>query len=401
MNCKVLRDFYRNHIISGIMPFWDKRCIDRECGGYLTCFDRAGNLTDDAKYIWFQGRQLYVYALLYNQVEPKREWYEAAEHGFTFLKEKAYAGNGRWNYVLDRRGNVLEGTCSVYADMHVMQGLAEYNRMHQGKSDEGMELLRITYDVLEHNFNDLYFKDIYENTWQENHIWHDMYLTALSAIMPCIPLLGKEYTASFLELCIDKICNWFARDDYQVVFETVTWDNRVLTDTPQNRFVNPGHMSESAWFLLEYGRKTGNEALMKRGRQIEEWTYNIGYDTECGGLNSYVDAVGNEPVAVDWHLETNSLWNDKVWWANAEQLCTLIKTYESSREEGFWRRFLNHHNYCMEHFYDAQYGEWYERLWSDGTIKVADKGTKWKCAFHLVRALVHVMESLERMAEEE
>ncbi len=31
---------YKNHITEQIMPFWDARCIDETCGGYLTCFDR-------------------------------------------------------------------------------------------------------------------------------------------------------------------------------------------------------------------------------------------------------------------------------------------------------------------------------------------------------------------------
>ena len=60
-----LAAYYKKHILEDVMPFWDKRCIDEIYGGYLTCFDRKGKLTDDRKYIWFQGRQLYIYSLLY------------------------------------------------------------------------------------------------------------------------------------------------------------------------------------------------------------------------------------------------------------------------------------------------------------------------------------------------
>src|SRR3990172_2755118 len=49
----------KKHILEDIMPFWDRRCLDREYGGYITCFDREGNITSTNKYIWFQGRQLY------------------------------------------------------------------------------------------------------------------------------------------------------------------------------------------------------------------------------------------------------------------------------------------------------------------------------------------------------
>ena len=80
-----LVSYYEKHILEDVMPFWDRRCIDKEYGGYITCFDREGKMTDDKKYIWFQGRQLYIYSLLYNKVRKKKEWLENAKHGFSFL----------------------------------------------------------------------------------------------------------------------------------------------------------------------------------------------------------------------------------------------------------------------------------------------------------------------------
>ena len=71
----------KKHILEDIMPFWDKNCLDRKEGGYITCFDREGNITSTNKYIWFQGRQLYTYALLYNRIEKRRGWLESAIAG--------------------------------------------------------------------------------------------------------------------------------------------------------------------------------------------------------------------------------------------------------------------------------------------------------------------------------
>ena len=48
-----LVSYYEKHILEDVMPFWDRRCIDKEYGGYITCFDREGKMTDDKKYIWF------------------------------------------------------------------------------------------------------------------------------------------------------------------------------------------------------------------------------------------------------------------------------------------------------------------------------------------------------------
>jgi N-acylglucosamine 2-epimerase len=57
-----LAKFYRKHLLQDVMAFWEPRTRDSESGGYLTCFDRKGNLTDTDKYVWFQGRQLYMFS---------------------------------------------------------------------------------------------------------------------------------------------------------------------------------------------------------------------------------------------------------------------------------------------------------------------------------------------------
>ena len=34
---------------------------------------------------------------------------------------------------------------------------------------------------------------------RKNHIWHDMYMTTLSAIMTCIPVLGRSIRGPFID----------------------------------------------------------------------------------------------------------------------------------------------------------------------------------------------------------
>lgn len=393
-----VREYYDRHILEDIMPFWDKRCLDQECGGYLTCFDRQGNVTDDRKYVWFQGRQLYTYSLLYNEVEQRKEWLAYAKHGYEFLVEKAYAGQGRWNYVLNRKGEVLEGTISIFSDFHVIHGLAEYLRAVGMKDDKGMKILRESYGVLEENMFNPEFKEIYENTWSPVFIWHDMYLTCLATVEACSPVLGKKRVKKLFEECLDKITNWFASREHQVVFEAVTRQNTYDLSSPKGRFINPGHMHESAWFVMMAGVMEEKPELIMKGMELTEWANRVGEDKKYGGIISYADALGELPKPIDWFAETNSLWNEKVWWPNAEALAAYAIAYAQSREESDLQRFLRQHEFC-KHFSDSEYGEWYERLEQDGKVKNDAKGTSWKCAFHLVRALIYVRKALLKVEE--
>lgn len=383
----------KKHLLESVIPFWMGRDIDSRWGGYLTCFDRQGELTDDNKYIWFQGRQLYVYALLYNTIEQRPEWLEEAKHGFEFLTKYGYAGNGRWYFKLNRQGDVLVGTNSIYSDYHVAQGLAEYAKAIQCGDELVMRLLNETYTALEKNTTDPDFKDIYENTWSPVFIWNDMYLTAINTACIATGALGIERTRPLIRECADKMMHWFTRDEYQLMFEAIGRDNTVRLEG-EGRFINPGHSMESAWFLMEAGRLCNDSSMTDRALQIINWTYAVGYDKNFGGIYSYLDAEGGEPIPLDWHRETNSMWDDKVWWVNAESLSAFASAYALTHDEKYRDMLDKQWRFCIEHFYDAEYGEWYERLNPDGSVKVADKGTPWKCAFHLARTLIHAMEIL-------
>lgn len=394
-------DYYKKHIIEDCVPFWD-RCIDEECGGYFTCFDREGNLTDSNKYVWFQGRQVYTYSLLYNRVEKRQDWLDKAYHGYKFLIKHCYAGKGRFNRILTRRGEVIEGTIAIYADLHCIQGLAEFMLATQCSIKEGMDILNECYDTLEKNMFDPFFKDIFENTWSEKFIWHDMYLTALSVAEACAPVLGEDRTKKLIDESLDKILNWFTRPEYEVVLEAICRDNTPDLSEPDGRFVNPGHMTESMWFCLDTNRRLKNKSYEEKILKVIDWAILKGYDEEYGGIYSFIDVNGGKAKeALDWYVECGCNWDDKVWWPNAEALTCFAMAYADTGIEKYGDVFERQHNFCKDHFYDPEFGEWYSFLDRDGTCKIADKGSRWKCAFHVIRALVFTYEAMKRAAERE
>ena len=49
-----------------------------------------------------------------------------------------------------------------------------------------------------------------------------MYLTCLSTTETCAEVLGTDVTKKLLNECVDKIANWFANDEYNVVSVSYT-----------------------------------------------------------------------------------------------------------------------------------------------------------------------------------
>ena len=74
MDFKKLENQYKTELLDNVLPFWLKHSLDKESGGYFTCLDRKGNVFDTDKFIWLQARQVWMFSMMYNNVEKRQEW---------------------------------------------------------------------------------------------------------------------------------------------------------------------------------------------------------------------------------------------------------------------------------------------------------------------------------------
>ena len=75
-----LAERYRKELYDSVLPFWLDKSQDKEYGGYFTCLNRDGSVFDTDKFVWLQGREIWMFAMLYNQVEKNPAWLACAEH---------------------------------------------------------------------------------------------------------------------------------------------------------------------------------------------------------------------------------------------------------------------------------------------------------------------------------
>ena len=283
------------------------------------------------------------------QQHREADWLDLAKWGRDFIVKHAYAGSGRWNYQLDRQGNVERGTISIFTDMFVLAGLCEL-ALASG-SDEDHALIRDTFDAVQRNVQDLEFKDIFHGTWSPRYKRHGLYMIALPTARNAEPILGAERTRPLIDHCLNEILCVFANDEHQALFESIGRDGSVI-DEPEGRLLNPGHALESMWFCIEEGLRRGDRRVVERAIEIADWMHGGGHDQECGGIFCFVDLMGGEPPQTDWHKETGLLWHDKAWWVHSEALYALALAAAESTRGDMFQRFLNLHEWCWKHFYD-------------------------------------------------
>lgn len=78
---------YKDELFNHILPFWTEHSLDREYGGYFTCLDRRGGVFDTDKFMWLQGRQVWLFSSIYNKIETRSSWLDIAVHGASFMEK--------------------------------------------------------------------------------------------------------------------------------------------------------------------------------------------------------------------------------------------------------------------------------------------------------------------------
>ena len=107
---------YKKELLNNVIPFWLKNSKDEHFGGYFTCLDRQGKVFDTDKFIWLQGREVWMFASLYNNVEKKQEWPDMALHGADFLMKYGRDESGNWYFSLTREGKPLIQPYNIFSD---------------------------------------------------------------------------------------------------------------------------------------------------------------------------------------------------------------------------------------------------------------------------------------------
>ncbi|PRD47360.1 AGE family epimerase/isomerase [Sphingobacterium haloxyli] len=377
---------YKKELLENVMPFWVKYSNDREYGGFLTCLDRDGTVFDTDKFMWLQGRQIWTLSMLYLTVEPNETWREMAEQGSAFILKNGRNQQGDWYFSLDRAGRPLVQPYNIFSDCFASMGLGALYKI-TGK-DEHAQVAYETFDrILDRRENpkDQYNK-IYPGTRALKGFALPMILSNLSLELEHI--VGTNTVESLIDEIIHDIMEVFYQPDTGLIMENVNVDGS-FSDSFEGRLVNPGHIIEAMWFMMDLAERRGDSALMVKCVEIALGALAFGWDDEFDGIVYFKDIL-NKPLQ---QLE----WDQKLWWVHLEALVCMAKGYAYTGDTRCKEWFQRLDTYAFRHFSDPEYGEWYGYLNRQGQPLLSLKGGKWKGCFHVPRALLKVYSALETL----
>lgn len=377
---------YRDELLNNVLPFWLKNSRDTEGGGFFTCLNRDGSVFDTDKFIWLQGRQVWLFSMLYNEVEKRPEWLEFALHGADFLEKNGRAADGTWYFSTTRHGQPLVEPYNIFSDCFATQA---FGQLYKATGEQRYAKIATTtfQSILDRQNNPKrHWSKAVAGTRPLKNFALPMILCNLS--LEIEHLLDPSVVAANIDACLHEVMDVFYDTKSGLILENVTPDGQ-FSDSFEGRSLNPGHAIEAMWFVMDLAEKRGDKALIERAKNITLHTLEYAWDKEFGGILYFMDIKNAPPQQLEH--------DQKLWWVHIETLISLLKGYRLTGDERCWTWFEKLHAYTWEHFADPEFGEWFGYLNRRGEPLLTLKGGKWKGCYHVPRGLFQCWKTLERI----
>lgn len=389
MDFKKLAAQYKSELLDNVIPFWLEKSQDKEFGGYFTCLERDGEVFDTDKFMWLQGRQVWMFSVMYNMVEKRQDWLDCAIQGAEFMDKYGHDGDYNWYFSLTREGKPIIQPYNIFS--YTFATIA-FGQLHKATGNERYgEIAKKTFEKILSKVDNPkgQWNKAFPGTRNLKNFALPMILCNLA--LEIEHLIEPSVLNNLIEECIVTVMEEFYRPELGgIIVENINLDGS-LSDTFEGREMNPGHAIEAMWFILDLSKRLNRPELAEKAVKITTTMIEYGWDKEHGGIFYFMDRLGKPSQKLEW--------DQKLWWVHIETLITLLKGYNLTGSKECLEWFEKIHEYSWAHFKDQEYPEWYGYLNRQGEPLLSLKGGKWKGCFHVPRGMLQCWLTLEEIAK--
>ena len=384
---KQISSRYKRELLENCLPFWLEHSQDKEYGGYFSCLNRDGSVYDTDKFIWLQGREVWMFAMLYNNVEKNQQWLDCAIQGAEFLKKYGHDENLDFYFSLDRKGNPLVQPYNIFSNTFACMAFAQLAKA-TGNEEYAQIARKIFTRILERRSNPKgQWCKAYPGTRPMKDFALPMIICNMALEIEDI-LEDKSVLEQTIDTCLHEVFDVFYKPELGCMLENVSSVDGSPVDCFEGREINPGHDLEALWFMMNLGVRRGDKALIEKCVEIALRVIELGWDKEFGGIYYFLDVKGVPQQKLEW--------DQKLWWVHIESAIAMLKGYQLTGNEKCLDWFLKLDAYLWNNFKDKEYPEWYGYLNRRGEVLLPLKGGKWKGCFHVPRGLYQIWQLAEK-----
>ena len=395
MSLQELYNDYHDRFFNRYLPFWDKGGYDAEDGGFMCELHDDGTVENDEKFIWYQGRSIWVYSFLYNNFGQNPKHLEIALKTKDFMVKNMYKGDGKWHDSVNRYGRPVASTGQgsskdIYGAMFAAAGLFEYYKATRDEKD-----LKLAKTCVWESMK------AYEDPGYEGTTLGGVDHTGLRAqghsfmvVWPLTQLLSFHDDPELEKLQrehVGHIMNHFWNDDYGIANENLYHDYSRIPG--HDKHMMTGHSLETLWMIVYEALRIKDRDLFdtakNRIRRLIEMSWD--YVFEGCGTNAYY--VFSEPDSCQ-----GPRFEIKNMWTHTEILIACMTIFEYTGEVWAKEWYERTRAYVIGTMANTGHGVWrqaVDRYGKDakrGGISIYRKGN-----FHQPRYMMMNMLSLKRL----
>lgn len=394
MSLTELREDYRRRLFDLYLPFWEKGGYDSEYGGFMCYLYDDGRVQDDQKDIWYQGRGIWVYSYLYNNLDKNPKWLAIAKKSRDFMVKNMSQGDGNFLSSVNRQGKPVESmgqgsAQDIYGPMFAAAGLIQYAKA--ANSDEDLELAKKAIRKSVERYENPGYTGIKAagvtqlGLRSQGHSF--MMVWTLPQLLeidndPWFDALAREH--------LDHVMNHFWNNEYGISNETLYHDySRIPAHSHRTA---PGHTIETQWMtMLEAIReKNGTHfyTLKNRIRRMIEMSWDDIFEG-IGDTDYNVFKTDSAPAGPNWEMKT--------MWAHCEVLVGTLMTLEYTGD--VWaKEWYERARAFTYRAMDTKFGVWIQAADRYGeNLKRPGISEYRKGNFHQPRYMMMNIQALDRM----
>ena len=300
LNLKKLREAYKEALFGKFIPNMDSLVVDHELGGFMCSVDiLTRKLLNTNKRAWFEGRGIWTYSFLYNNLEKDPRYLEIARKSKDFILKLLPSDGSFYISGFTKEGKPLADTeGDIYGNLFVAEGLAEYSKASGEKKylDQAKEI--ILKAVERYDRPDFSYAYKAENRVTGPRILgHWMILLSLTTQ---ILRQGQDLQIQALaDRCVDAIMNHHLNSEYRLLNEALAHDLGPLSDPVASQFGDIGHGCETLAFVMNYAVLRRDAVLFKKASAEFKRHVNAAWDDVYGGHFHVLENVSTNTWALN------------------------------------------------------------------------------------------------------
>lgn len=388
-----LRDRYKSELFTDFLPFMEKFVIDDQQGGFMCNADYHGKRVNENKLSWFEGRGIWVYSFLYNNLAKEQKYLDIARRSVEFVLSIRPTGEDLWPKELTRDGKALTSADGeIYGDLFIAEGLAEYSKALKDRSHWNTARDLVLKCVR------LYDREDYRPTIGQTYLGPNaprfpgariqgVWMVLIRVLTQMLEMHPDPELEAVARRSVDAITNHHFNPDFQLINELLNHD----LSRPQNEYsqlVYTGHSIENLWMLMKEAERLRDDRLFEMLAAWFQRHVELAWDEVYGGVFRNLQ-----------HVDKNIWILDKVLWAQQEVLIGCMMIIEHTGATWAKETFDRMYGYVRDKYPLKRYGSplWMYASDRRATYEAFSRMPKRVENYHHPRYLMLNLLSLERL----